>query len=272
MAPDDERLVAKRKRLDELAQVIANSQKNSKDAAAKTGNLDIDIALVRKMINAGETDAAIAYIDDLQSKMDKEDKRLTALQDLAKGKGSAEPDKPQEEAQQWVCLVMKADNGEKGGLPRGAFITKPDQPNLWKIKVFESMNQAPKGWAATTFDDAAWPETTLPKSWRMYHTALLRTRFQVDAKDRFDALRLHSWVMRQLDIELYLNGTLIGKINSAANTHHFEKEFKASALKYLKTGENVLAIKTRHNWRWGQRGMHVYNGGFDFNLDARLKP
>jgi hypothetical protein len=168
---------------------------------------------------------------------------------------------------------MEEGTGDKRGAPRGEFITAPgQQPNSWKIMVIESMNQAPDGWSAPSFDDAAWPETTLPTSWRMYHTALLRTRFQVDDIDRFDALRLHSWVLRQQEMEIYLNGTLIGKINSTLNSVHIGKELKASALKHLKTGQNVLAIKTRHNWRWGHGGMKVYNGGFDFNLDARLKP
>jgi hypothetical protein len=273
MAPDDERLVAKQKRLEELAGLIAKG-KNAKDIAGKTGNLDVDIALVGKMIQAGERDAAIAYIEDLQSNIGAEDKRLRALQDMAKGKGSGEPAKKQEEdPRQWACLVMEDGTGDnKRGAPRGPVIKTPEQqPNLWKIKVVENMNQAPDGWSAPSFDDAGWPQTTLPKSWRMYHTALLRTRFHVDDKERFEALRLHSWVLRQQEMEIYLNGTLIGKINSTGNSTHIEKEFKASALKYLKTGENVLAIKTRHNWRWGHGAMMVYNGGFDFNLDARLR-
>ena len=49
------------------------------------------------------------------------------------------------------------------------------------------------------------------------------------------------------------------------------QEFKASALKCLRNGENTLAVSTRQNWRWGMLFMYVYNDGFDFNLDARLK-
>jgi sialate O-acetylesterase len=273
MAADDERLVAKQKRLDGLAELIAKG-KNTKAIAGKTGNLDIDIALVRKMIEAGESDAAIAYIEDLQTGLGEEDKRLRALQDMAKGKGSgASATQQQEDLRQWACLVMEDGVPGKGGTTRGPFIKTPEQqPNLWKIKVVENMKQAPDGWSAPAFDDTTWPETTLPKSWRMYHTALLRTRFLVDDKERFDALRLHSWVMRQQEMEIHLNGSLIGKINSTENSAHIQKEFKTSALKYLKTGENLLAIKTRHNWRWGAGAMTVYNGGFDFNLDARLKP
>jgi hypothetical protein len=134
------------------------------------------------------------------------------------------------------------------------------------------MNQAPKGWSDVKFDDTAWLETDLPTSWRMYHTALMRTTFNVEDKSRFDALRFHAWVLRQQNMEIYLNGELIGIVNGViGDATTMESEFKPVALKYLKNGQNTLAIKTRHNWRWGHGGMIVYNGGFDFNLDARLK-
>ena len=77
--------------------------------------------------------------------------------------------------------------------------------------------------------------------------------------------------MRQQAIEIYLNGELIGKINGATNSTEIQNDFKKAALTHLRNGKNTLAIKTRHNWRWGGRDMRAYNGGFDFNLDARLK-
>ena len=60
-------------------------------------------------------------------------------------------------------------------------------------------------------------------------------------------------------------------MNGVGKTTEIESTFKESALKHLKNGENTLALKTRHNWRWGRSFMNVYNDGFDFNLDARLK-
>ena len=115
-------------------------------------------------------------------------------------------------------------------------------------------------------------ETELPISWRMYHTALLRTTFNVEDRNVFDALRLYAWVFRQQAIEIYLNGEIIGKINCIERkTGNITNDFKDSALKHLKNGENTLAITTRHNWRWGMLYMSVYNDGFHFNLDARLK-
>lgn len=201
--------------------------------------------------------------------------RLDSLVDFVK-KGKKNTDGPEaseeEQARQWACLVMQTDEGdERRGTPRGAVVESPPQPSRWKLKVIESMKHAPEGWSAAGFDDSAWMETTLPKSWRMYHTAHLRTDFQVDDKSRFDGLRLHSWALRQQGMEIYLNGTLIAKINGTGNSTHIGEELKASALKHLKTGTNTLAIKTRHNWSWGHGQLSVYNNGFDFNLDARLK-
>jgi len=155
---------------------------------------------------------------------------------------------------------------------KGPIITSQrEKPSLWRLKVLENMNLAPENWHEPAFDDSDWLETELPISWRMYHTALLRTTFNVDDKSRFDALRLHSHVLRQQGIEIYLNGELIAKINGVGRSSMSESELKESALKHLKNGKNTLAIKTRHNWRWGMAFMKVYNDGFDFNLDARLK-
>jgi len=171
----------------------------------------------------------------------------------------------------WVRLVaeLNADSGQGAG-PK--VVALPEQPNTWKMLVVESQSRAPEGWATPDFDDSQWKATTLPISWRMYHTALLRTTFDVQDKTVFDLIRLYAWVFRQQGIEIYLNGELIGKINNIEQkTGDIEQEFKAVALTHLKTGENTLAISTRHNWRWGMLSMKVYNDGFDFNLDARLK-
>jgi len=183
---------------------------------------------------------------------------------------------PAEKPRLWECLVM--DNQVKDpkkiqmGVNKVPILTsKLEKASTWKLNVIEDMNQAPADWFKPKFDDSQWLETTLPTSWRMYHTALLRTNFKVDDKDRFDGLRLRSWIMRQQNVQIYLNGELIAKINGAVDAGDIEQEFKAAALKHLKNGENKLAITTRHNWRWGAGGLVVYNGGFDFNLDARLK-
>ena len=148
----------------------------------------------------------------------------------------------------------------------------PEEANLWAMRVLEDLNQAPEGWMQPGFDDSDWPTTHLPISWRMYHTALLRTTFNVEDKDAWDGLRFRAWLFRQQNIQIYLNGELIGKVNNMEKkTGNVDAEFKESALKHLREGENTLALTTRHNWRWGMLFMTVYNDGFGFRLDARLK-
>jgi len=140
------------------------------------------------------------------------------------------------------------------------------------MKVVENLAQAPADWTKPGFDASDWWETNLPISWRMYHTALLRTTFNVADKTAFDGLRFRGWLFRQQGIEIHLNGVLIGKVNNLEKkTGNVENEFKASALKHLRNGENTLAVSTRHNWRWGMLSMRVYNDGFGFRLDARQK-
>jgi sialate O-acetylesterase len=188
------------------------------------------------------------------------------VQDKIKAKGKIE--KPVGE---WQCLVADiASAGEKAekGRPAAKLVSEPNQ---WKMQVVEDMSQAPQGWYRDDFDDSSWSETTLPVSWRMYHTGLLRTTFVLDDPSKIDKLRMFAWVFRQQGIEIYLNGKIIGKVNNLEKkTGNITNEFNDSAVKLLRKGENTLAITTRHNWRWGMLFMKVYNDGFDFNLDGRL--
>ena len=168
---------------------------------------------------------------------------------------------------EWVCLVTEvATDRSKQGEGKVA----DDEASQWRMNVVESLAVAPEGWMQPTFDDAGWGVTTLPISWRMYHTALLRTTFQVEDKSVFDGLRFRAWLFRQQGIEIYLNGHLIGRINNLdGKTGNVEGDFLESAVQYLRDGENTLAVVTRHNWRWGMLFMYVYNDGFGFRLDAR---
>ena len=170
----------------------------------------------------------------------------------------------------WACLV--SEEPSSSGKKADDLKAKPEKASTWKMLVVEDMAQAPNGWAGSKFDDSGWKQTALPISWRMYHTALLRTKFNVDDVKAYDKLRFRAWLFRQQGIEIFLNGELIGKVNNLEQkTGDVDAEFIDAALKHLKNGENTLAITTRHNWRWGMLSMHVYNDGFDFNLDARLK-
>jgi hypothetical protein len=245
-------------------------------------SIEADFRRMDSLIDRGDPSAAREFLPGLTGVVAVDDARLAAMRERLDGLGdTVKQDKKTphkaavdeaEETRQWVCLIMQTEEGDsRRGVPRGTVVESPPEPSLWKLNVVESMKQAPAGWTAAGFDDSAWLVTTLPKSWRMYHTGLLRTDFHVDDKSRFDGLRLHSWVLRQQEMEIYLNGTLIAKINGTGKSTHIGEELKPSALKHLKTGTNTLAIKTRHNWRWGHGALRVYNKGFDFNLDARLK-
>lgn len=245
-------------------------------------SIDADLARMKTLIDAGDVSEAKTFLAGLLGVMPEGDERLVVMQktladvsEPPKKKDDKAADEPTEKPRQWECLVVDNQFKDPKKIQRernGPVVTtKREKPNLWRMKVIEDMNQAPEGWLEPSFDDSGWLETETPISWRMYHTALLRTTFTVEDKKQFDALRLYAWVMRQQDIEIHLNGELIGKINNVGNAGDIENAFKDSALKHLKNGENTMAIKTRHNWRWGASFMRVYNDGFDFNLDARLK-
>ena len=171
----------------------------------------------------------------------------------------------------WISFTPKefipAKTNKKPGLDQGP----ADKAAKWKFTVLEHRDNAPEDWAVSGFDDSAWIDTIHPVSWHLNHITLFRTIFKVEDRTSYDLLKFRSWVFRQQDMAIYLNGTLIGRVNNIEQkTGSIEKEFKKVALNALKDGENVLAIATRQNWRWGMLGMRVYNGGFDFMLNARI--
>jgi len=240
-----------------------------------------DLARMKELAEAGKASEAKSFLTGLKGIMPGGDNRLAEVEALIAatkpapkadaGKG-AEPEVTAEAPRQWECLVMEMETGGKRKSKPNPDLELKSEPNMWKINVVEDLAQAPDGWTDPKFNDSDWMETTLPISWRMYHTALLRTTFNVEDKKAYDGLKFRGWVFRQQGIEIYLNGELIGKVNNIEKkTGDIENEFKESALKHLRNGENTLAVTTRHNWRWGMLFMSVYNDGFDFNLDARKK-
>lgn len=264
-----------------------------------------DLARMKKLCDEGNPAQARTFVAELRGIMPDGDERLTAIEkDIAatkqistavKASGANDADEDVVDAddaakkaeaaaaaaeaaaakkaagdRKWACLVSELP--ASGGKKSDDLEATPDKASTWKILVVEGMAQAPEEWAGSTFDDSQWKETTLPVSWRMYHTSLLRTKFNVEDVNAYDRLRFRAWLFRQQGIEIYLNGELIGKVNNLEQkTGDVDAEFVDAALKHLKNGENTLAITTRHNWRWGMLSMRVYNDGFDFNLDARLK-
>ncbi len=245
-----------------------------------------DIDRVAAMINISRPYAASLDLPHLKAIMPAGDERLVAIEQHLTA-DTVGADKKRHDAEQaalkketkatppvdnWECLVTEIETARSKKSKDSPGKVPPAQANQWRLNVVEDMAQAPAGWTKPGFDDAAWDQTNLPISWRMYHTALLRTKFTVKDRAAFDGLRFRAWLFRQQGIEIYLNGQLIGKVNNLEDkTGDVEAEFNEAALKHLQDGENTLAITTRHNWRWGMLSMHVYNDGFGFRLDARKK-
>jgi len=138
--------------------------------------------------------------------------------------------------------------------------------------VLESRKSAPEEWVKPGFDDSGWEETILPISWRVSHHALFRGTFTVKDKKAFDALRIHGRYMRLDNIEVYINGQLVAKLNNIGRgTRPLSNELTGYALEVLRNGENTIAVVTTHVKRWGKvKGQfnRVDGGGFRIQLEA----
>jgi len=190
----------------------------------------------------------------------------------------SEPKPTDEDKAEWVCLTpQSARFGKSFRNEMGA--VADDEATRWKIKIVESVSQAPEGWADRGFDAASWDKTTLPISWILNHTALLRTDFHVDDKTTLDALRIRLFTYRQQDINVFLNGVLVAKVNQASNNNTTTALLTEEALNLLKNGSNTIAVTSRSNWRWGgymtsierDENNSVRSNGFTMLLDGRTK-
>jgi hypothetical protein len=178
----------------------------------------------------------------------------------------------------WNSFITSEFANDKSSLEKGADglfwqfgnVAK-EQASVWRLKVVENLSQAPSGWSLPEFDDTSWKETTLPTSWRINHTSLLRTTFEVDDPSLYETLRFRGWFFRQQNVKFFLNGHFVGVLNGTKSSDYVSGEFKDSVLKFLKKGTNTFAFTTRHNWRWGKMRLRVYNNGMSLMLDGRLK-
>ena len=137
-----------------------------------------------------------------------------------------------------------------------------DQLNLWRLEVLEAPELAPKGWERPGFDDSKWAETPLPIIWPMAHTALLRTTFEVKDKSAYTSLYVRALAYKQRNVEIYLNGQLVAKVNNIPRKGRIEFPLTPHALTVLKNGKNTLAVRAQHGKR---------NVNFSFRLEGRLK-
>lgn len=263
--------------------------KLAEEARTMQRSLSADIARIEDLAKEGRIYEGKLDLKNLKALLPEGDPRLARVskalagpardndaelyrQTMAKALSPTSQRVPDAEIQNmvWTPLTTEIYTDEKqkrSGIP--GKVADSDSATQWRLEVVEHMSQAPKDWVRSSFDDATWDETALPISWPLNHTALLRTTFKVEDKDTIDKLRFRAWLFRQQDIEIYLNGQLIGKVNNLKKkTGNVDAVFNDGALNPLRNGENTLAISTRQNWRWGMLFMRVYNDGFGFMLDA----
>lgn len=150
----------------------------------------------------------------------------------------------------WTCLTPQ--NGTvntvfKNGL--GAVSAK--DASTWRMKVVESIETVPNGWHEASFDDSSWVETDMPIAWPLNHTALFRTTFEVDSRNDIEALRIRMNTYRQQNVQIFINGKLVAKVNEASNNNELTANLTEQAVKELKTCRNTIAVTTLNNWRWG---------------------
>ena len=133
---------------------------------------------------------------------------------------------------------------------------------------------ADTAWAQPAFDDSGWTETTLPISWHINHTAVLRTPFEIADTGAVKALRLRQYAFRQEDIQVFINGKPVAKISASGGGSEITVPLNDYALKLLKTGRNILAATYKNTWRWGRYfrgGQSVYHGGVHLVLEMQEK-
>lgn len=157
----------------------------------------------------------------------------------------------------WANLLAQG-SGDKAG-------------NTWRMKVVEAVSQAPAGWTEPKFDDSAWNEATLPISWTMYHTALFRSTFNIADTSAVDALRVSGKFFQQANVVVYLNGTLVAKIdNIGRGLGNTVAPLTEEAMSLLRNGENTIALSSRHKRRWGAfRGTYKTAEPVNFTVEAR---
>ena len=163
---------------------------------------------------------------------------------------------------EWQELVSQG-----GG---GALESKNPTPTPWRMKVVESIQQAPKGWTDLVFDDSTWTELDLPINWRDNHTVLLRASFDIEDPAAVTALRFNQHAKHLSQMQVFINGQSVAKISSVAGGRVVSIPLNDHALKLLKKGRNTLSATYKHHLRWGGRG-RADGGGLNITLEMQEK-
>jgi len=148
----------------------------------------------------------------------------------------------------WVCLVSDANEPAQG--KKSDAKARDNKAASWRMKILEAPTQAPEKWIEPQFDDSSWVETTLPMAWRVSHTALMRCKFKIDDKNAFDVMCLRAHLFQQQNVEIYLNGELMAKVDNI--TADVNELLTGYALRVARNGDNILAVRTQHLKRWGK--------------------
>lgn len=263
-------------------------------------SIELDLSKVEGLIKEGKLYEASLDLPQLEGVVSPGNERLTVISNKLKDTASKDaiskdmarykekmkklqfdmsiPKPAVEDESRWTCLTPHSD------LVGASFRSTPgkvseEDATRWSMKVVESMKVAPEGWANRDFDASSWTETSLPISWALNHTALFRTTFEVKNRKDIEALRIRLWTYRQQNVQVFINGQLVAKVNKSSNNNVTTSQLSEQAVQALKTGKNTIAVTTRHNWRWGSymggdgtdRRNSVRNNGFTLLLYALKK-
>jgi len=140
----------------------------------------------------------------------------------------------------------------------------------WKAITLEMIEDAPRGWTLSGFDDSTWPKQKMPTVWCPDHVALFRTTFDVENRGAVRALRMLADIYCIYDLDVYLNGV---QIIESCNLHFKgvggkrpHRRLKPEALALLKEKDNTLCLAVQHYHRWAY---HPYKTvPFTFALEA----
>lgn len=217
---------------------------------------DVALGKIERILNA--PGSKTAYEADRKRYLD-ERKSLAFMFDKVDTESST--------GKQWRQLTTERDPAtDQDKLMDGRETTR------WRARIVESLSQAPEGWTGEQFDDSGWDLTSLPISWHLNHTFLGRTTFDVEDFSAIASLRVSAFTFRQQNIEVYINGHLVAKINNCgADKERLYAELTPAAVGYLRNGRNTIAVTTRNDWRWGVY-FNIINGGFGLRLEAQSMP
>ena len=252
-------------------------------------SIDHDLAYVEKLIASGDYDYALLEMPQLTGVVAENNPRLQAIikalespevntklrelsqlraKQLNASKTKLRQNTPAAKVERsWVCLTPFEDSSK----------VKPADPKVgltvWKMKVVEGRDQAPREWTEQKFNDSGWDDAMLPINWTTYHSALFRGKFDITDKKQIEALRLRCNFFQQANVIVYINGKLVAKIdNIGRGTGDMDALLTDYAIELLNNGENTIAVTSRHLRRWGVlRGQYPGSVKVDFALDAAIK-